>query len=128
MKPLILLLLALYSTNAIAVDFLPAGSKTANDGYLFSVPEEQKLRLLTQDNDYEKALNIQLTNQNSALQSNATTEEERIANLKTGMDAETKIAQDAQSSSTLRNALLFGGGLLVGLFSAYAASKALYHN
>ena len=128
MKLISLLLLMLLSTEAFAVDFLKAGDKAANDGYLFSVSEEQKLRLTDQDNNYNKALNIQLTNQNAVLQANASLEEQRISNLKLGLDNETKIAEDAQNSSTLRNVLLFGGGILIGFISVYAASKTLYHN
>jgi hypothetical protein len=124
----LLLLAALFSREAVAVDFLTKGTPATQDGYLFSVAEEQQLRLLTQDDTYEKALNTQLTNQNSVLQSNATIEEARISNLQAGLDTETKLALDAQNSSTLRNVLYFSAGILAGFLSVYAASKAFYHN
>lgn len=126
MKLTSLLVLALFSTQAFAVDFVTKGTPASQDGYLFSVAEEQKLRLLTQDDDYEKALNIQLTAQNSVLQSNYAVEEQRITNLQTGLDAETKLAVDAQSSNTLRDVLLFGGGLVAGFLSVWAAKQTLH--
>jgi hypothetical protein len=124
----LLLLAALFSREAVAVDFLTKGTPATQDGYLFSVAEEQHLRLLTQDDIYEKALIHQLTNQNVVLQANATIEEQRITNLQTGLDTETKLALDAQNSSTLRNVLYFSAGILAGFLSVYAASKAFYHN
>lgn len=127
MRLLAYCLLTLYSTNAVAVDFLKQGAPAANDGYLFSVKEEQQLRLIDQTNTYNAALNIQLTNQNKVLMDNASLDEQRLSNLKTGFDQSNKDAQEAVESSRWKDFAIFGLGVLAGFFSVYAASKT-FHN
>ena len=107
--------------------FLPKGSTTQYDGFLFDVPRAQELRKIELEHKTYQLLNDSLTTtvneQNNIISQNG----EKVKLLTDQNDKLAKELMDSRQSSEFTKILWFGLGVIITGAAFYGASKITQH-
>lgn len=104
------------------VKYLKVGDPAPYEGYLFTSDHEKRYRLLDQEQDYQKQINISLTNINKSYQSNETVMQQRIENQQQQISHLNDRLSDSKDGFLSKAAYFVFGAILTG-FIAYGVYR-----